>query len=110
MSLVPTAEDLAYGRGFHDSSESYSAAMTNLNDTCNKLRDENERLRAERLKLDRRIHNQRCALRENWEIIEMRCQNWMGSKEGRRRYIWLLKRHQEILQQLRNIQATMKIP
>lgn len=33
---------------------------------------ENDRLKAERLKLDRRIHNQRRALRENWEIIEMR--------------------------------------
>lgn len=31
-----------------------------------------ERAKQERLKLDRRIHNQRVALRENWEIVEMR--------------------------------------
>jgi len=45
--------------------------------------DEIERLRTERLKLDRRIHNQRRALRENWEIIEMRAQYkraWYPSK------------------------------
>jgi len=29
-------------------------------------------MKEERLKLDRRIHNQRRALRENWEILEMR--------------------------------------
>lgn len=34
--------------------------------------DEIERLRAERLNLDKRIHNQRVALRSNWEIIEAR--------------------------------------
>lgn len=33
---------------------------------------ENERMRAERLMLDKRIHNQRVALRETWEIVEMR--------------------------------------
>lgn len=33
-----------------------------------------ERLRSERKILDKRIHNQRVALRENWEIIEMRAQ------------------------------------
>lgn len=36
------------------------------------LETENERLKAERLKLDRRIHNQRVALRETWETVEMR--------------------------------------
>lgn len=48
-----------------------------------KLSDENERLRAERLKLDRRIRNQRAALRKNWEIIEMRAEYkraWYPSK------------------------------
>lgn len=33
-----------------------------------------ERLKAERLKLDSRIRNQRLALRQNWQIIEMRAQ------------------------------------
>lgn len=32
------------------------------------------KLREERLKLDRRIHNQRVALRQNWMIIETRAQ------------------------------------
>ena len=35
-------------------------------------REEVERLKAERLKLDKRIRCQRLALRQNWEIIEMR--------------------------------------
>ena len=34
--------------------------------------EEIRRLKAERRNLDKRIHNQRVALRENWEIIEMR--------------------------------------
>ena len=38
--------------------------------------EEIERLRADRLKLDWRIHNQRKALRENWEIVEQRG-NWV---------------------------------
>lgn len=36
------------------------------------LADKVDRMQAERLKLDRRIHNQRVALRSNWEIIEAR--------------------------------------
>lgn len=61
---------------------------------CADAADELERLRAERLKLDQRIHNQRVALRENWDIVEMRAQYrrcWYPSKllysilEGRRR-------------------------
>ncbi len=41
-----------------------------------------ERLKTERLKLDRRIHNQRVALRKNWEIMEMRSgkRAWYPSK------------------------------
>lgn len=41
-------------------------------DTCKKLTAELDRRREERIELDRRIHNQRVALRENWEIIETR--------------------------------------
>lgn len=54
------------------------------------------RLRAERLKLDKRIHNQRHALRENWMIVEMR-RNYMGSPASRKAYANLLKRHQALL-------------
>lgn len=46
------------------------------------LADKVDRMQAERLKLDRRIHNQRVALRENWEIIEMRASHkraWLQS-------------------------------
>lgn len=41
-----------------------------------------DKMRAERIKLDRRIHNQRVALRENWEIVEMRASHqraWLRS-------------------------------
>lgn len=62
-------------------------------DEVDQLRRENERLRAERLKLDRRIHNQRRALRENWEIVEMR-RKWLGSDVARRSYCRLLKAYQ----------------
>ena len=37
-----------------------------------RLEAEVDRLRAERLKLDRRIHNQRHACRLTWDTIEMR--------------------------------------
>lgn len=42
-----------------------------------------DRLKAERLVLDQRIHNQRKALRENWMITEMRAEArraWYPSK------------------------------
>lgn len=37
-----------------------------------------------RLKLDRRIHNQRVALRENWMITEMRRTGFVGSGAAER--------------------------
>lgn len=57
------------------------------------------RLRAERLKLDKRIHNQRKALRETWEIVEMR-RKWMGSETARRLYANLLKRYRALRDQM----------
>jgi hypothetical protein len=42
-----------------------------------------EAMKVERLALDKRIHNQRVALRSNWEIIEMRAEYkraWYPSK------------------------------
>lgn len=57
--------------------------------------DELERLRAERLKLDKRIHNQRVALRQTWEIVEMR-RKWLGSDTARRMYSSLLKRYRAL--------------
>lgn len=39
---------------------------------CSDAADTIEMMRAERLKLDRRIHNQRHACRLTWETIEMR--------------------------------------
>lgn len=56
-----------------------------------------ERLRAERLKLDRRIHNQRIALRQNWEIFEMR-RNYMGSPASRGAFARLLQRFKALRQ------------
>jgi hypothetical protein len=44
------------------------------------------RLKAERLKLDRRIHNQRVALQENWEIVEKRA-GWLKGWPLRNRYM-----------------------
>lgn len=60
------------------------------------LADKVDRMQAERLKLDRRIHNQRMSLRQNWEIVEMR-RNYMGSPASRAAYARLLKRHQALL-------------
>lgn len=40
--------------------------------TCRKLAAKIECMKVERLKLDKRIRCQRLALRQNWEIIEMR--------------------------------------
>lgn len=55
-----------------------------------------DRMHAERLKLDRRIHNQRRANRETWEIVEMR-RKWLGSDTARKAYNDLLKRHRELI-------------
>ncbi len=60
-----------------------------------RLGAENRRLKAERLKLDKRIHNQRVALRVTWEIVEQRG-NWLGSPASRRRYHTLWKMYQEL--------------
>lgn len=59
------------------------------------LEADNERLREERLKLDRRIHNQRVALRQTWEIVEKR-RKWLGSDTARRMYASLFKRYQAL--------------
>lgn len=60
------------------------------------LVQEVERLRTDRLKLDRRIHNQRRSLRETWEIVEMR-RKWLGSDTARRAYARLLKQYRALL-------------
>lgn len=63
--------------------------------TCKALGEEVERLRSERLELDKRIHNQRVALRQNWEIFEMR-RNYMGSPASRAAYARLLARYRKL--------------
>src|SRR5882757_8225156 len=73
-------------------------------DYISRLEETIDRMHRERFELDRRIHNQRVSLRSNWEIVEMRSQNWIGSREGRRRFINLLKRHHETLRQLRSFE------
>jgi hypothetical protein len=72
--------------------------FSDMMDETGALRDEIARLKAERLKLDKRIHNQRVALRETWEIVEKRG-NWLGSPASRRRYHWLWKQYQELKSQ-----------
>lgn len=57
--------------------------------------EEIRRLKAERLKLDKRIHNQRVALRQTWEIVEMR-RKWLGSDTARRMYANLWKKYREL--------------
>lgn len=49
----------------------------------------------ERIKIDRRIHQQRVALRENWQIVEMR-RKWLGSDTARKMYASLFKRHRTL--------------
>lgn len=55
-----------------------------------------ERMHAERLKLDQRVHNQRRACRETWEIVEKR-RKWLGSDSARRAYFGLLTRYRELI-------------
>lgn len=69
-------------------------------DEIEALRSKIDKLKAARLKLDKRIHNQRVALRENWEIVEMR-RKWMGHPIAFQRYNSLLKRYQEALATIR---------
>lgn len=63
--------------------------------TCKALATEVERLKAERLKLDKRIHNQRVALRQTWEIVEMR-RKWLGSDIARKKYHCLLEQYRAL--------------
>lgn len=67
-----------------------------LADDLDRIANGIERMRAERLKLDRRIHNQRRANRDTWETVEMRRKS-MGSDVVRRAYAALLKRYQKLL-------------
>ena len=54
-----------------------------------------EEMHEERLKLQRRIHNQRRAWKENWEIVEQRG-NSIGSPKARERYILLWNKYREL--------------
>lgn len=56
--------------------------------------------RKERLKLDRRIHNQRVALRENWMIAEMR-QDWLKRWPIKNRYLDYMKKQMRVIAELR---------
>lgn len=62
---------------------------------CSDAADTIDRMRAERLKLDKRIHNQRAAAGITWEIVEMR-RKWLGSDTARAHSIRYLKRAQEL--------------
>jgi hypothetical protein len=55
-----------------------------------------ERLRDENETLKRRVHNQRVANRETWEIVEMR-RKWLGSDTSRQMYLSLLKRYRQAI-------------
>lgn len=75
--------------------EYYDAELANVTGQLFDALNEIKRLKAERLKLDRRIHNQRQQLRETWEIVEKR-RKWLGSQTARQAYIWLLKRYKAL--------------
>ncbi len=49
------------------------------------------------LQLERKIHNQRAANRENWEIVEMRKKYQMGNQAANKRHCDLIKRHAELI-------------
>ena len=73
--------------------EALVAALRAYNTSlCHDAADEIERLRKQEYRMAARIHHQRVALRENWEIIEMRAQYrraWYPSKLLRS----MLRRH-----------------
>lgn len=101
MSISGTALKLlhiANHAGEHEAKICRDAArlVEELFSECDAKDDQIEALRQERLKLDRRIHNQRKSLRANWEIVEMR-RNYMGSPASRAAYARLLRRHKELL-------------
>lgn len=77
-----------------------AALRTNADALCQSAADEIERLRAQEFKLARRIHQQRLALRENWQIVEMRKKYWQGSQVGRKAYLNLLTRHQRLIREI----------
>lgn len=61
--------------------------------------DEIDRMHAMRLKLDRRIHNQRLCNRENWEIVEMR-RKWMGTPAHYTRMQFWIGKYREAKKEL----------
>lgn len=64
-----------------------------------KRRDTDEYIK----KLEKRIHNQRVALRDNWEIIEMRRNNYCGKLRPLRSKWWdYVKKQSQIINQLKN--------
>jgi hypothetical protein len=66
-----------------------------LRPLCLEAAAEIERLRAQEYRLAARIHNQRAALRDTWQIVEQR-RKWLGSSSARQRYHWLWKQYQAL--------------
>lgn len=53
-------------------------------------------------KLERRIHNQRVALRENWMIVEIRRNEYCGTLRPLRSKWWgYVKKQSEVIRELR---------
>lgn len=80
-ALLERGEDWPFG--IERSEMSDPAEMDRLRHRVRTLEDQ-------RKELDRRIHNQRVANRENWEIVEMR-RNAMGSPASRAAYVRLVR-------------------
>jgi hypothetical protein len=63
-----------------------------------------QELSAYRIKLERKIRNQRRACRETWEIVEMR-QRWMGSPASRKRYHAMYMQYRDLLRKTHGMQS-----
>lgn len=71
---------------------------------CSDAADEIEWLHEYIKKLERRIHNQRRANRETWEIVEKR-RKWLGSDTARRHAMFYLAQFRKVRDQLNALTA-----
>lgn len=60
------------------------------------LKKQIAKMKEERLKLDKRIHNQRVQLRQDWRIFEQR-QKWIPPQAFREKYYDKVKRHNNLI-------------
>lgn len=77
--------------------------LQSANTTIEKLQEEKTELKEYIKKLAKRIHKQRCALRDNWEIVEERIRN-RPTWQNRSWFCYAIKKNKKVYEQQSSIQ------